>query len=174
MARERSPLAPLAILFGAACLGIGAALALRPEESQPAPGPVPDPNGNTGIVPPHLRDTPAPPAGTPEPDVAVFWSRSPIVLEDVLDPYNPQLEALRIAAMKRQGIPEGTVAAALYNGVRKIIGAVPVIGPIVNAAYELLVGLGKQRDFDENSFRKANAAAARALLSPRHVRSKRF
>jgi hypothetical protein len=142
MARQRSSLGPLAILLGAACLGVSAALALRPEDSQPAPVPVPDPSGNTGIVPPHLRDVPPQqPPGPAEADVAAFWSRSPIVLDEVLDPYNPQLEALRIAAMKRQGFPSDSVAGALYNGIRKIIGAVPVFGPVVLAAYEVLTSV---------------------------------
>lgn len=141
MARERSPLGPLAVLVGAACLGIGAALALRSEESQPSSLPIPDPNGNTGIVPPHLATAPAQPAGPAEAGVAAFWSRSPIVLDEVLDPYNPQLEALRIAAIKRQGFPSDSVAGALYNGIRKVIGAIPVAGPIVLAAYEILTSL---------------------------------
>lgn len=156
---QRGSGSALGLAVGASLLGVGVALLLRPAQaaapgsgSPPAappppvppaerPSPVLEATGNTGIVPTHLREPDAPAAEPQEAEVAVFWSRSPIVLDEVLDPYNPQLEALRIAAMRRQGIPEDSVAGALYNGVRRLIGAVPVLGPIVIAGYEILTSV---------------------------------
>lgn len=58
-----------------------------------------------------------------------------------------------LAAILRKGDMDGKLGSTLVlHGV-----------PGVFADRVLLVGLGKQRDFDENAFRKANAAAARVL-----------
>ncbi len=58
-----------------------------------------------------------------------------------------------LAAILRKGDMDGKLGTTLVlHGV-----------PGVFADRVLLVGLGKQRDFDESSFRKANAAAARVL-----------
>ncbi|MDO9454280.1 MAG: leucyl aminopeptidase, partial [Stagnimonas sp.] len=58
-----------------------------------------------------------------------------------------------LAGILRKGDMDGKLGSTLVlHGV-----------PGVFADRVLLVGLGKQRDFDESAFRKANAAAARAL-----------
>ena len=81
--------------------------------------------------------------------VGIFDRRSPSDPAEIVD----KASEGHLAGILRKGDMDGKLGATLVlHGV-----------PGVFADRVLLVGLGKQRDFDENAFRKANAAAARAL-----------
>ena len=83
--------------------------------------------------------------------VGIYDRRSPSDPAEVIDKAADGL----IGGIMRRGDMDGKLGSTL------VLHNVPG----VFADRVLLVGLGKQRDFDETAFRKANAAAARALRS---------
>lgn len=130
--RPRSGL-PLLLLGAGAAVGAGLLLALGSGSSGPAA---------SSAAP----DSATPPAPAPVPESApplkLSWTRASVALGDAADPYNPDVEALTIALNQRRPLDPASTAGALYNGIRSIIGAVPIVGQIVNLGMTLFDFVG--------------------------------
>lgn len=64
------------------------------------------------------------------------WSKASIVLADLPDPYNKGIEELAIEKNRQAKFSDTGPAAALYQGIYSIIGAVPVVGQVVIFLYK--------------------------------------
>ena len=147
---RRSSTALVSAVLGAVVLGGGAAVwLLTRDDSAPgtpdgAPGPVPAPAAPTAP-----SATPAPPAeparepsAEPPPLESLTFTKASIALANQPDPYNPALEALTIYLNQHQKLDASSAAGVLYNGLRTLINAVPLVGSIVNLGMTLFEFIG--------------------------------
>ena len=70
------------------------------------------------------------------------WTKASVALAGAADPYNPGLEQLTIARNQNQKLDPSSTAGLLYNGIRTVIGLVPVVGQIISLGMALFEWLG--------------------------------
>ena len=141
---RRSSAALVSAVLGAVVIGGGAAVWLltRDDSAPSKPDGVPDPA-------PAPAAPPAPPAvaaqdssAEPPPLDSLTFTKATIALANQPDPYNPSLEALTIYLNQHQKLDSSSAAGVLYNGIRSIINAVPIVGSIVNIGMTLFEFIG--------------------------------
>ena len=140
----RSSAGPWLLALGATVIGAGV-VAYAIGRSTPAPSPprAPEPAGEPPVPPSDAAPAAAP--RTPDPQAAlatVAFTKASLALANQADPYNPELEALTIYLNQHQKIDPNSAAGALYNGIRSFIGAVPIVGSIVNIGMTLFEFIG--------------------------------
>ena len=147
---RRSSAGPWLFILGASILGVGVAAVVmqgagstptptpEPDAPKPTPGPSPQPapRGDTGNPEPAAE-----PAATPALE-SVAFTKASLALANQADPYNPELEALTVYLNQHQKIDPNSAAGALYNGIRSFIGAIPIVGSIVNIGMTLFEFIG--------------------------------
>ena len=125
-------------LAGAAGAGLLAWALLANREPEAVSTPKPD--GTPASVPP-----PSPPGApnAPSPtEVEAAFTKASIALAGMPDPYNPQLDEFGIYVNQHSKIDPNSAAGSIYNGIRSLIGAVPIVGAIVNIGMSLFEFIG--------------------------------
>lgn len=85
---------------------------------------------------------PPPPPSVPEATPQLSWTKASVALAGAADPYNPELEKLTIERNQNRKLDSSEAAGMLYNGIRTVIGLVPVVGQIISIGMALFEWLG--------------------------------
>ena len=135
LAQRQPPRSSAWLVFAGGVLTLGAAGALLLGKAVPLPAPEAEP----GSTP----DNPLPPTSVnPDSAPAISWTRASAALSGAADPYNPELEKLAIERNQNQKLDPSSTAGLLYNGIRTVIGLVPVVGQIISVGMALFEWLG--------------------------------
>ena len=118
------------IAGGVAALGATAALLFgKTEPERTAASGQPD-----GAAAPTSAETSAVPP--------LSWTKASAALSGAADPYNPELEKLTIERNQNRKLDPSSAAADLYNGIRTVIGLIPVFGQVITLGMALFDWLG--------------------------------
>lgn len=125
-------------LAGAAGAGLLAWALLASKEREAVPTAKPD-----GLPAGTPAPSPAVPADTSPPtSIEAAFTKASIALAGMPDPYNPQLDEFGIYVNQHSKIDPNSAAGSIYNGIRSLIGAVPIVGAIVNIGMSLFEFIG--------------------------------
>ena len=89
---------------------------------------------------PPAGDSPSVPASVSDPRLS--WTKASVSLAGAADPYNPELEKLTVERNQNRKIDPSSTPGLLYNGIRTVIGLIPVFGQIINLGMALFDWLG--------------------------------